>query len=356
MTNKKLLTIEPETGCLSEENTKRYFSILGFGIFGAVLVQNLVSLLFQFVISPQLIKILPALAENQIFLSLYSNIASIVIIYCTAMPTFMLITSKLPRIRPFREKLRPKQWLSGFCVCWFAMMAGNTISTLLLTAIQAFFGITTTNPVEESINADGIWLTILFACIVAPLLEELFFRKIVCDRLLPLGEGYAVFVSAAIFGLMHQNFYQFAYSFLLGAVLGYVYVKTGKLLYTILYHGIINFMGGVVAPFVLKLVDMEKLEQLIEDFNQNNLDGYDMATLGGLLVGELAVLAYSTFSLVIQIIGMIIFIRMVSRKQITLDEGILPPPKKHKLLNVFCNVGVAAAISIFAVVFVLSLF
>lgn len=50
----------------------------------------------------------------------------------------------------------------------------------------------------------------------------------------------AIFVSAAAFGLMHSTLQQIPFAFVLGLVLGFVYVKTGNLLYPILLHFVNN--------------------------------------------------------------------------------------------------------------------
>lgn len=66
-----------------------------------------------------------------------------------------------------------------------------------------------------------------------------------------------------MFGAFHLNLYQFFYAFFLGAVFGYIYVKTGRLRYTIALHATVNFLGGVAVPALLRkiLPFLERLEQ-----------------------------------------------------------------------------------------------
>ena len=47
-----------------------------------------------------------------------------------------------------------------------------------------------------------------------------------------------------------MNLFQFFYAFLLGLMFGYVYTRTSKLRYSTAMHMIINFNGGVLAPWV----------------------------------------------------------------------------------------------------------
>ncbi|MDL2236926.1 CPBP family intramembrane metalloprotease, partial [Christensenellaceae bacterium OttesenSCG-928-K19] len=87
-------------------------------------------------------------------------------------------------------------------------------------------------------------------CILAPIAEEFIFRKLLIDRLARYGQWVAVFTSALLFGLFHGNFSQFFYAFGAGLVFGYVYIKTGKVWYTMLLHGIINTIPFLLMPLI----------------------------------------------------------------------------------------------------------
>ena len=92
----------------------------------------------------------------------------------------------------------------------------------------------------------SLWASILFTVILGPMVEELFYRKLILDRILGFGELPAILLSAAMFALAHGNLAQFFYAFGLGVLWGYVYAKTGRIGYTISMHMIFNFLGGVV--------------------------------------------------------------------------------------------------------------
>ncbi len=87
-------------------------------------------------------------------------------------------------------------------------------------------------------NSVPIWL---LAIIAAPIFEEIIFRKLVLDRVGRFGETPAVLCSALIFGLAHQNAGQFFLAFLLGILFARIYLRTGKIVYTMLLHFMINF-------------------------------------------------------------------------------------------------------------------
>ena len=94
---------------------------------------------------------------------------------------------------------------------------------------------------------------------MAPVAEELIFRKALIDGLSRYGEGAAVFASGLVFGLAHGNFSQCFYAFGLGLAFGYIYVKSGKIHLTILPHAALNcisvLMSKLVLPRVLPLVE-----------------------------------------------------------------------------------------------------
>jgi len=202
--------------------------------------------------------------------------------------------------------------------------------------------------VANMVEMSDIWTTVIFTVIIAPILEEIVFRKIVCDRLLPLGEGYAIFVSAAIFGLIHGNFYQFAYAFLLGMFFSFIYVKTGKLIYSTIYHIAINFIGSVVSLWITNMLDWDALNSVMET---GTVDVANTALMQSLYI----LFAYETAMLAIYVVGLVLVFRAKKKKLVRLEAGILPPPKQHRFSNIFLTGGVAASIAIFVFTFIFSL-
>jgi membrane protease YdiL (CAAX protease family) len=64
------------------------------------------------------------------------------------------------------------------------------------------------NPVVSLIADDSILLRVIFMAVLAPIIEEFIFRKVLIDRLRPYGDLLAVVTSALIFGLIHGNLSQ----------------------------------------------------------------------------------------------------------------------------------------------------
>ena len=88
---------------------------------------------------------------------------------------------------------------------------------------------------------------LIVAMIGAPIFEELIFRKFLIDRLLPFGEKAAVIFTALLFGMAHMNAGQFFLAFLLGLLFALVYIRTGKIIYTMALHFMINTTASLDA-------------------------------------------------------------------------------------------------------------
>lgn len=349
MNSKYAFIPDSSTGRLTETDTKRYISRLFFAVTGFEIAGYFVSMALVFALRFFCKSFAPQLLESGLFLSVANYLLSFLPLYCVAMPVFCIIASPLPTVTPEKKKMGAKAWWAGLCICFAFMYAGNYISTIVLTFFEGILGITTTNPIESVVAESNVIVDIIFIVILAPILEEIFFRKIVCDRIRPLGEGYAIVLSAAIFGLGHGNFYQFAYTFLIGLLLALVYVKTGKLRYSIFYHMAFNLVGGVIAPWVVEFADLEGALAMLEQ----EMPALEDALMA--LLRMLPCLAYLMLYMATVAVGVVILIRALVKKKIRFEQGALMPYAENKVLTVLCTVGTAVAVTVYAFTFLLSL-
>ncbi len=72
--------------------------------------------------------------------------------------------------------------------------------------------------------------------LLPPITEEVMCRAGITGLMKHLHPWTAVLLSAFAFGWMHATLQQIPFAFVLGLVLGFVYIKTGNLLYPILFH------------------------------------------------------------------------------------------------------------------------
>lgn len=109
----------------------------------------------------------------------------------------------------------------------------------------------TVNELAAPNTACGIILFVQMA-VIAPLLEEFWFRGLVLESLRPYGNGVAIFISAFLFGLTHANFAQFFYATVFGIFLGYIAISTRSIVTTTVIHAILN---SFAASLLLLLTD-----------------------------------------------------------------------------------------------------
>ncbi len=114
--------------------------------------------------------------------------------------------------------------------------------------------------VEEMLNNANPLLLLSLIVVVAPIFEEILFRKIICVGLLKKGKSpvFAIVMSALLFALIHFNIHQGILAFILGLLFACVIYRTGKLVYTILMHFVFNF----TTLFSSALFHLEKGETM----------------------------------------------------------------------------------------------
>ncbi len=90
------------------------------------------------------------------------------------------------------------------------------------------------------------------AVIIAPLVEEFLYRKIIFLGMIK--NGYAkwqvILLSSIIFGYVHGNVSQFIVGVVMGIFLAYILYHTGKLLYPIVLHAVYNASNLLIGRFI----------------------------------------------------------------------------------------------------------
>lgn len=110
---------------------------------------------------------------------------------------------------------------------------------VVVEPILALFPTEAYDGVKDVIGLGG-W-AILSAVVAAPILEEVLFRGLIFESCRErFGRGAAVLISALLFGLIHVIPVQVINAFVVGLILGYVYLKTNSLLSVIILHGVNN--------------------------------------------------------------------------------------------------------------------
>lgn len=271
-------------------------------------------------------------------------------IWLIAMPVMIFLLKKnVPAVQIEKHSMKFGHLLLGAMMSYTVMYIGNLIGSLLTFFANFYVGFIegfvegVTNGQLSQISESGVavnifggtslWANILFVVIGAPLIEEYVFRKLLVDRTVRYGQGVAILLSGLMFGLYHGNLGQIVYAFALGMFWAFIYLKTGKIRYTIILHMFVNFMGSVVGVQVLKLLNLEEYLEATASGDPMLV----MATVTQNASGWLLFLLYMLVVLGIVITGIVLF--CVFGKKFKPEKGEIIIPKGKRFTTIFLNVG-----------------
>lgn len=165
---------------------------------------------------------------------------------------FVLMRLVLPKGKPIEKKnLSLGRFLLIALLCFGVWGVGAALGNL-----SSFFGAELESLFSVEVLGKNILPYLIYAVVCAPIFEELAFRKVLLDGLHEWHEGYAAVVSGLLFGLMHGNHMQFFLAFFIGLIFAMVYQRTGRVVYTMLLHGMINFTATLPELLTLWGVDI----------------------------------------------------------------------------------------------------
>ena len=300
------------------KETKKHFSRLGLSAFVILGLGTAVQILAMGVAN----NVWPQWLENSWGMWLLTFAP----LYLIAVPVGLLLLRKVP-VKPLeKHDLKLGRYLVTAIICIFMMYAGNILGSIITALLQLLPGIAAGNPILGYATDNALLPKILFMVILAPMIEEYIFRKQLIDRMHVYGEKLAVITSALMFGLFHGNLSQLFYAFALGLVFGYVYLKTGKLRYSIGLHMLINFIGSVVGPFFL-----EKIAVL------NTMETLDMTALEPIMPWLIGFGAYVLVLVGLAITGLVLL--CINKRRVSFATAELELPKESRFKTVYVNVG-----------------
>ena len=313
-------SIPPTPSCDLEDASRRANRVgLSFFVFLAVsLVVATVASIFIMIFLPGGI---PAWANV---------VVTMVALYGCAAPLSYLVFRTVTPVNAPKRKLAPTAFFLFTLIAFTLMIAGSMIGEVLNQGVEIFTGTQQESAVSEMINDTPLWLICIYTVGVAPLLEELFFRKLLIDRLRPLGQWMCMLVSGVFFGLFHGNIEQFSYAALIGILLGYVYYHTSNVWYCVAMHAILNFFCGVLTTIVTSLMNVDFLDPTLTDEALADL-------MASHPLEALLFTAVGYIPLICAVAGAIIFALYFRRLRATIEPCPLPVGTRFK--TVFLNVG-----------------
>lgn len=333
----KVVEVKKEEGLLNKILAKKTFGIIGWAFFAFVVVSVVAQMLVSTVVH-----VFDNSGEGLSGLTTY--IISFLPLYLIAFPVLLLIIKKLPKDESGKNNIDILTLIKCFCMCITIMYIGNVIGTGLSSFIGNIFGKTSNNNLAEIIMNTDLTGTVIFVVILGPIMEEIVFRKILIDRTVKFGERNAMFFSALLFGLFHMNLFQFFYAFGIGLIFAYIYIKSRKIGYSIVFHMIINFMGSVVAIQVANNFN----EDVVTKLQSSNPELVAAALTPGVMLSAI----YSLVMIVVFFVGLALLI--VGRKKMRLDINGAPFTRKEEKGLVYGNYGMAFFIAACLVMMVLT--
>ena len=208
-----------------------------------------------------------------------------VCMYGIAMP-LSLVFFRQCDVEPIKkqQKLGFGTMMAAIVVCYFLSLVGSILGELTNELMSATIGTLASNPVEDAVSELSLFTILLYMVILAPIFEEIFFRRVVIDRLRRYGDLPAILISGLVFGAIHGNFSQFFYAAFIGVIYGAIYIYTGRLRYSIILHMVFNFIGGFYPSLIAELFNGRIPEYLTETVAAENPLGYALAILYNLFM------------------------------------------------------------------------
>ena len=207
---------------------KSHFSKIGLFYFcGAIIISGV-----QISVITLIQLIAPQLMVNPNISLIISSLS----MYLIAMPLLVIIVRTIPGMGIHKKKMTAGQWIIAFFMCYALMYVTNVIGTFTTAIFGTLKGDLVDNPIQDILTGLSPLTAFFLMVICAPIVEEYVFRKLIIDRTVQYGQATAILLSGLMFALFHGNFNQFVYAFTLGVFWGFIYVKTGRLIYTVALH------------------------------------------------------------------------------------------------------------------------
>ena len=207
-------------------------------VFLILLIIYMFHLVFMIFVNNKTLVIESHIFRHIYMFRIYRWILSLPIIY------YFVKTYKKYEYFKTNEKLNVKDFNTYFALVFFI---GN-ICNLLIISIFKFKGRT------PLIN-EPLYLDVIMAVFVAPILEEIVFRGVIMNNLKKYGIRVAIIINSLLFGLSHYNIEMIIPAFLTGIIFSYVAYKY-SIKYSILIHFFINAITKISQVLAILRIDI----------------------------------------------------------------------------------------------------
>ncbi len=189
--------------------------------------------------------ILPSLAfSGKLYVSEVSIevINAIVYLFSLLVPLFIhiaIVGIPVEKALPF-SSLKSDMAKGGVFI-GLAMITVATYSTGWFYNVLRTFGIEATQPELYSPETPAGRIAYFISVVILPaFVEEMLLRGAVMQSLRPFGDTFALILSSVLFGMLHMNFVQMPYAFIMALCIGYFVMRSGSLWVGVIIHLINN--------------------------------------------------------------------------------------------------------------------
>lgn len=276
---------------------------------------------------------------------LFNAAYSIFFLYAVPMIATVFILKHPIKNSPNKICQKPKYM--GKAMAMFPAGYGLAISVRLITMLISMLFEGTAlgesfDVVQDALYAPDVTTALIQfvqLAVVAPIFEELWFRGMVMESLRPYGNGFAIFVSAILFGLTHANFEQFFYAAALGVFLGYIAISTESIVTTVIMHAMFNSISGCML--------LLSAEPSVQEYLLGTADGEAAVTPWVALY--IAWMALVCLLLVVGVIMMIYKLTKIKKYKVPKVQTEISTGKRWKIF--FSSAAVIVGIFLAAVCF-----
>lgn len=262
-------------------------------------------------------------------------IATVLSVYVIGFPLLYILTKNMPGKTIEKKSLTFKQFMYFVLLLYGCNYVGTLVGLpihIILSIPSKMRGMAGLFSVLFAKNPIA---SILVASVCAPIFEELMCRKILVSKIAVHNEYLAIITSGLCFGILHGNFQQAGFTFFIGCFFAYIYLRTGKIKYTMMLHATMNGVTTLItAPLVrkaLSVIPELNISEIIKRGNaimelQEAFSQLTEAQLEQMIPWILAVDAFSMILSGVMIVGTVFLIIARVKKKIA-----LPPEEKEKV-------------------------
>ncbi len=200
-----------------------------------------------------------AFISDPAFTHIFNALFSVIIFTIPFIIVFRLQNIRISGLVKFKKPKIKDILPYGLIGAGFCSVANLTVS--YMGSIFSWFGIEyNVNYGDKPEGLFGFMLTFITIAIIPPLVEEFACRGLILGSLRKYSDSFAVLTTAIVFGILHGNFQQMPFAFLVGLILGYVTVKTKSIWMAVAIHA---FNNAVSVFFDYAFIDSTQIVKSI---------------------------------------------------------------------------------------------